>query len=137
MTGDLAVKICSLLSRSTTTYTILSSNVGRPSSLHTDENGSDMVYVDEIELSGGHGHEHISRVHWRDTSNGTSNWMSRDQAIEWIDDGHKLYCADQLRPGNYVEVKVRRDAGKHPYLRTVTDGRWSDNLLSLPSRRAA
>lgn len=70
-------------------------------------------------------HEYITHV----GSNGQV-W-TREQVIAWIDrKEHSFYTLDAF--GNRANVGVVREAGKHPYLRTYADGRWNNNLLSLP-----
>lgn len=86
-----------------------------------------MVYVTHIRLSGGTGHEHITNVKWQDTSNNTSNQMTREQAVDWINHGNRAYVTDGQRT---VEVGVVK--ANPPYLRTHADGKWTDNLLALP-----
>jgi Protein of unknown function (DUF3892) len=70
-------------------------------------------------------HEHITHL-----GNGTQVW-TREQVIQWIDRGeHSFFVADsRVR----ADVRVVREFGKVPFLRTVADGRWTDNLLSLPT----
>jgi hypothetical protein len=69
-------------------------------------------------------HEHITEV-----GNASGAWP-REQVVIWIDnDIHTFYVQDDS--GKRADVKVIREAGKLPYLRTQSDGRWSDNLLAL------
>ena len=73
-------------------------------------------------------HEYITHV----GSNGQV-W-TREQVITWIDRReHSFYTLDAYR--NRADVGVVREAGKQPYLRTYADGRWNNNLLSLPQCR--
>ncbi len=70
-------------------------------------------------------HEHITHV----GSNGQV-W-SREQVILWIDGNqHTFYTLDSA--GRRADVRVRREVGKLPYIQTVADGYWSNNLLTLP-----
>lgn len=72
-------------------------------------------------------HEFITHV-----GNDTGTWM-KEQVVFWIEQGmHSFYVQDDDR--RRTSVGVVHERGKHPYLRTVTDGRWSDHLLALPSR---
>jgi hypothetical protein len=56
---------------------------------------------------------------------------TREEVILWIDRGeHSFFVADSR---GRADVRVVRELGKVPFLRTVADGRWADNLLSLPT----
>jgi hypothetical protein len=72
-------------------------------------------------------HEGIGAVRWLNCSDSTSNTMTTAQAVDWLDRGNVLWVADQSGP---VEVRVVR--GNPPYVRTVADNRYTDNLLALP-----
>ena len=68
-------------------------------------------------------HEAITHV-----GNGTNKW-TRQQVVAWIDNReHTFYT---LVDGNRGDIGTVQGAnGK--YLRTYADGKWNDNLLSLP-----
>ena len=85
------------------------------------------VYVTAITPAGASQHEHIAGVWWLDSENSTSNQMSTAQAIEWIRDGNKLWVA-----GTTGAAEVQIVNAQPPYLRTVADNSYTDNLLSLP-----
>ncbi|EYF00508.1 Hypothetical protein CAP_0542 [Chondromyces apiculatus DSM 436] len=77
-------------------------------------------------MSGGTGHEHIAAVQWiNPATNATGSstvkamidWITKEKGIAKVTDGK-----------NTVEVRVVNNA----YLRTYADGKWSNNLLSLP-----
>jgi len=87
-----------------------------------------MVFITHIRLShGGHLHEHITDVKWRDSNNGQSGECSPAQMVDWLQKGNQAYVTDGIRT---VEVRVVK--ANPPYLRTYADGVWTDNLLALP-----
>jgi hypothetical protein len=53
--------------------------------------------------------------------------MTTSQAVDWLNRGNKLYVAGET---GAVEVKVVN--ANPPYLRTVADNSYTDNLLALP-----
>ena len=88
-----------------------------------------MVYITGVHLDGGGQHEHIARVRWLDCNNGASNNMTTEEAINYLDKHNNLRVGGLDGP---VAVAVVRPEGRKPYLRTVADNQWTDNLLSLP-----
>lgn len=86
-----------------------------------------MVYITAISPNDARQHEHITEVRWLDSGNSTSNTMTTAQAVDWLAKGNKLYVADLKGP---VEVRVVQ--GSPPYIRTLADNRYTDNLLALP-----
>lgn len=72
-------------------------------------------------------HEHITHL-----GNSSVPWyLTRAQVIADIDSGTHTYFVKDALNGKRADVRVVREAGKVPYLRTVADGRYTDNLLSL------
>jgi hypothetical protein len=60
--------------------------------------------------------------------NSTGKW-TRNQVINWIESKqHTFYT---LVAGNRGDIGVV-DGPNGKYLRTYADGKWNDNLLSLP-----
>ena len=87
-----------------------------------------MVFITHIRMSqGGHLHEHITDVRWRDYNKGQSNDCTKQQMVEWLRQGNRAYVTDGVRT---VEVGVVN--ANPPYLRTHADGVPTDNLLALP-----
>lgn len=86
-----------------------------------------MVFVTAIHLAGGTGHEHIAGIRWLNCSDSKSATMTTAQAVKWLNDGNGLWVADKDTP---AEVRVAN--ANPPYLRTVANGQYTDNLLSLP-----
>ena len=90
-----------------------------------------MVFVTAIRMSppDSQQHEHITHVQWEDTGNGQSNSMSKQQAVDWLNSGsgNRLWVR-----GNPKNAEVVVVSGTPDYLRTVADGYYTNNLLSLP-----
>lgn len=76
-------------------------------------------------------HEAISQYGWLDESTGKTKISTRFQMIEFLKDGRKAYVQDVY--GNKAFCQLRKSPYGTEYLQTVTDGKWSDNLLSLSS----
>ena len=88
-----------------------------------------MVSVTAIHQEGGCGHEHITSVRWRDPADGKTGQSSTAEMVSWIKD--KNGDARVTDGANTVKVGVV-DASP-PYIRTHADGKWTDNLLALPT----
>lgn len=84
-----------------------------------------MLLKTAIHLEGGSGNEHISKVKW--VMDDKSNIATKETMIEWINEGNQAFVSDS---SGIIEVLVVH--AQPPYLRTYADGRWSNNLLSLP-----
>ena len=69
-------------------------------------------------------HEHISHVKW--SQPGRTYTYTREEMIAFIKAGNAVYV--QGPPDAQVEVVNTTP----PFLRTQADGRWTNNLLSLP-----
>lgn len=88
-----------------------------------------MVYITHVRLStGGHLHEHITDVQWRNPSNGNTGQSSRQAMVDWINQGNVARVQDAY--GNDISVHVVN--ANPPYIQTYADGVWTDNLLALP-----
>lgn len=84
-----------------------------------------------VRLSGGTQHEHITRLWWVNPSTSQSGDNTRAELVAWIEnEGGKAYVED--RAGNRADVGVVKPATGAKYLRTHADGKWTNNLLSLP-----
>lgn len=85
-----------------------------------------MIFIIRIHMSpGGSGHEHIASVVWQNPANGDTEEHPVADIVNWINKGGEARVTDGR---NTVAVRV----WNHKYLRTHADGKWSDNLLSLP-----
>ncbi|HYO69307.1 MAG TPA: DUF3892 domain-containing protein [Archangium sp.] len=88
-----------------------------------------MVYITAIRIpSDNNMHEHITAVRWRDPQSGETGECSREQMIHWIANQN----GDARVQSPYGDVKVDVVRTTPPYLRTIANGRYTDNLLSLP-----
>lgn len=85
------------------------------------------VYVTAITPSSASRHEHIAGVRWLDSTNSTSKTMSTAQTVEWLQGGNRMYVA-----GDNGAAEVRVVEANPPYIRTVADNSYTDNLLHLP-----
>lgn len=85
-------------------------------------------------MAGGSGHEHIAYLWWED-GNGKSDVWTREQMVAYIDRNgdNSVWCPDRspTKQGAWVHTNSN---GRTRYVQTVADGRWTDNLLSLPER---
>ncbi len=88
-----------------------------------------MVYITHIRLRNGSGLQHISHVRWERPSHGRAGDYSRDQMVGYINQGNDVYVRG---PGNASDAKVVVVNTTPPHLKTVADGRETNNLLSLP-----
>jgi hypothetical protein len=74
-------------------------------------------------------HEHITHV-----GNQAQGWMmTRETVVAKIDGRIAGFFTIDSVSGKRAEVGVVREQGKAPFLRTYADGKWNDNLLSLPT----
>lgn len=82
-------------------------------------------------MSGGQGHEHISDIKWRNDANGDTGQSTREAMVKFVDENGNtsVYCGDGA--GNSAWVHVASN-GSTRYIRTVSDGKWTNNLLALP-----
>jgi len=89
-------------------------------------------------LSGGTGHEHISHLTWvkcQGNQESTERMTStREQMVEFIEanGNNVVWCPDRNPQVSGAWVHVQSN-GRIKYVRTVADGRTTDNLLSLPN----
>ena len=75
-------------------------------------------------------HEHITHI-GNPKTNPPWKW-TREQVIASIDAKTNTFYVIDARHGRRVDVRVVRELGEAPYLRTYADADWNDNLLSLP-----
>lgn len=88
------------------------------------------VQITHIRLAGGTGHEHIVRYKWRGIESGKVGESDKPSMVAWIE--LKKGAAYVGVGASRVNVKVVRPSAGQPYLRTYADGKWTNNLLSLP-----
>ena len=86
-----------------------------------------MIYITHVRLSGGTGHEHISEVRWNEPDTGKKDTSTRATMVGWIQNGVIAKVEDSPK-----DVRVEVVKGNPPYLRTVADNKYTNNLLELP-----
>jgi hypothetical protein len=74
-------------------------------------------------------HEAISHYRWIEDGKAFTSITDRQTVVGWVENGVSAYVSG----GSIVAYcQVRQSAGGTRYLQTVSDGKFSDNLLSLP-----
>lgn len=88
-----------------------------------------MIYITEVRLSppDSQQHEHITDVRWVEAGTAKTNAMSKQQAVNWLNEGNKAWVRGTPKDSEVLVVD-----GNPPYLRTAADGYYNNNLLSLP-----
>jgi hypothetical protein len=82
-------------------------------------------YITQVHLEGGSRHEHITDLRWKaEVGTGT---LTRGEMVQWVRNGGDARV--EARP---ADVRVVVVEATPPYLRTVANGVYTDNLLSLP-----
>lgn len=76
-------------------------------------------------------HEAISHYGWVNEQTGERKITPRVQMVEWVEQNGSAYVKDVY--GNIAHCGVRTSIRGTKYLQTYTDGKYSDNLLSLPA----
>lgn len=82
--------------------------------------------------SGNHENPHvaISFLEWTNESSGEKGRSSRIEIFDWIKNrGGIAYVRDNV--GNQVRIGTAITLRGTKYVRTYSDGTWTDNLLSL------
>ncbi len=74
-------------------------------------------------------HEAISHYRWVEDGTAESDITARPTVVGWVDSDIRAYVQDSSGQVN-CHVNISR-AGTR-FLQTYADGRWTDNLLSLP-----
>lgn len=89
-----------------------------------------MLIITHIRLGGGGKTDaDVSEVRWWNPQSGDMNSSTRQAMVDWIRGGGVARVTDGTR---LVDVRVVDEPARPPYLRTVADGRVTDNLLALP-----
>jgi len=71
-------------------------------------------------------HEHITHI-----GHTGNKWrLAREVAITRIESKTEAFYTVDRVTGKRAYIGVHREAGKLPYLRTYSDGKWNNNLLS-------
>ncbi|MEU0940981.1 DUF3892 domain-containing protein [Embleya sp. NPDC005971] len=91
------------------------------------------IQITAIRLSSGTTHEHIIHLWWKNPADGKTGDNTRAQIVSWIEDQNgKAYTDDGK--GHRADVAVVTPRQGEKYLRTHSDGAWTNNLLALPRR---
>lgn len=85
------------------------------------------VYITKRHMEGGAGHEHIARVKWENRQTGRTGDSTRAEMVTFIEGG------GDARVGGSSYVQVGVVDGRPKFIRTYANGKWSDNLLALPT----
>ena len=75
-------------------------------------------------------HEAISTYGWINESTGEYGRSDRYTMVDWVKKGGIAYVKDNL--DNKAQCQKRMSINGTEFLQTITDGKWTDNLLSLP-----
>lgn len=87
------------------------------------------VYITARHMVGGTQHEHIASVKWEDVDTHNTGESTRETMVDWIKNKKgKAYVKD-----GSSKVAVGVVEATPPYLRTHADGKWTNNLLALPT----
>jgi len=87
-----------------------------------------MIYITAVHMVGGIRHEHIAEVSWWDSRDGRTDKSTRAVMVDYIDNKNGDV---RVQDGEgWVQVVTVNATPK--YLRTIADGRPTDNLLALP-----
>lgn len=90
------------------------------------------IEITHIRLSSGiQDHEHITDYKWTSLNDGDVGTSSKATLVDWID--NKSGTAYVGSGSRRVEVGTVHPQGRLPYLRTYADGKWTNNLLALPT----
>jgi hypothetical protein len=76
-------------------------------------------------------HEAIVSYKWKNTGSAETGSSDKPTMVDWIDNKNgDAYVGSGISRVNVGTVHP--DTGR-PYLRTYADGKWNNNLLSLPT----
>jgi len=75
-------------------------------------------------------HEAISHYGWVEDGSAKTGKSSRVALVEWIGNKNFAYVTDS--DGNKVKCYVNISQKGNKFLQTYSDGRYTNNLLSLP-----
>ncbi|MFD6141291.1 DUF3892 domain-containing protein [Promicromonospora sp. NPDC060271] len=89
------------------------------------------IEITHIRLSGSiRQHEYITHLRWKNENDGSTGDSTKATLVDWID--NKKGVAHVGSGSVQVNVGTVHPDGGTPYLRTYADGKWTNNLLSLP-----
>ena len=87
--------------------------------------------ITAVHLVGGITHQHIAEVKWETVETAGSGRSSRADIVTWLDAATTNEAWGGIG-ANAVHVHVVRPQVGEPYIQTIADGQWSNNLSSLP-----
>lgn len=82
-------------------------------------------------MSGGSGLEHIVAVKYNENSYLTGSVATRQQMVDYIDQGNYAYVARS--PYGETKVTTVHPSGRAAYIKTEPNSTGTDNLLALPT----
>lgn len=90
--------------------------------------GRGLIEITAVHLVRGERHEHIAAVQWRNPETGEANSSTRQQIVDWLrsDPKHHAWVVNRQRGVAVLVVN-----SPPPYLRSQSDGVWTDDLLAL------
>ena len=78
-------------------------------------------------------HEAIAKLGWVNEATGESGICTRLEMVKFIEAGNQAYTKDRFGNVAYLVVRVSRSGRK--YVKTIADGKETDNLLYLQECR--
>lgn len=75
-------------------------------------------------------HEAITHLGWINDETNVVGKSTRSQMVEFIEGGNKAYTKDSLN--NIAYLVVRTSGSGNKFVKTIADGKETDNLLYLP-----
>jgi hypothetical protein len=87
-----------------------------------------MVKITAIHMVGSEHHQHIAEMQWINPETGATGTSSREAMVEFVrNNPGQAYVQG---PTERAFLRVRE--ATPPYVQTVADNTWTDNLLALP-----
>jgi Protein of unknown function (DUF3892) len=86
------------------------------------------LYLTELHMREGSGHEHVATMRWRNPSGGKCGSSTVKEMVRWLEDGSVRAF---VRYGER-DVQVGVVEQTPPFLRSFEDRAWNDDLLTLP-----
>lgn len=92
-----------------------------------------MIEIIERHMVGGERHEHIAEVKYVN-KDGNVREVSRETIVAWLDESKDNQAIVRAREDHtkYVYVGTVHPDHAPAFIRTYANGKWTDNLLSLP-----
>lgn len=89
------------------------------------------VRITHKRLSSGSGHEHITHLAWTNEQSNESSSSTRAVMVQFVDDNAAGAAYTREGERKVLVGSVHPSSGE-PYIRTYSDGQWTNNLLALP-----